>query len=171
VPIALLHQKVYSTSHRLEPLEHIVVPKRRSLIVPFNVVKTEPVIQSVNPTRNNPLGHPFEVTPYFRRYFVRMHHNDWLTCRFCGLIARDPQDRSKHNFCFRKITEILDKMSDQGICAICEAPFEPGKRSKDVEWYGIPVCDKVCLDTWDVLNSQGFEFEVSQAMKEGDLTK
>jgi len=150
VPIALLHAKVYSTSHRLERLVRLEPKKevKQTFMHVDNRVFTGPLdARFVVP----PL---FDRRPFTRKFFVLTDGKDTVTCRVCDLLARTEAERGEHlKTCFHTAMRALDKAKEQGICIVCNEPLdEIQKRRSATEYLDIPLCGKDCLEVWDIWN-------------------
>ena len=119
VPIPLLHQKVYPTSHRLSKWEGFVL-KVKDGIVDFSstvkvdaarVISPSAVSTSVTPQYKRVENmNLFEITPYLRRFFLLEDEKERVRCRYCNEIAETLLERTDHVPCYKGTSAILARL-------------------------------------------------------------
>lgn len=164
VPIALLHQKVYPTGHRLERFEKKAFePKsKKDDERVTNIVR---VISSV--ASDKPPLTILERVPHIRKYFLLMGDADpeEVMCRGCGVVCGDVTERNPHfKKCFGRIKVAVDACVKDGKCVICDTPLN--KVKLEVDFYGAPVCSENCMHIWDYFSPEIFEEYLKQGKGE-----
>lgn len=162
VPIAILHQKVYPTSHRLEKFEgrEFDPKKKKDEERVSNIVR---MISSVGGRAQNLL----ERVPHIRKYFMLMGDDDpeAVMCRACGTVCEDVTERNPHfKSCFASTKRAVDGCIKDGKCVVCDTPLNVVAVEKD--FYGAPVCSENCLHIWDYFNPDVFEHYLKQGKEE-----
>lgn len=161
VPIALLQQKVYPTSQRLDFWEgHLDEAKKEevksvSIILPAGFSSySHPTTVAGNvivPTRasfyQTKGDNLFDTVSYLRRFFVYLQGGNSVSCRYCNKEADDAVKRGAHQSCMRIISEALRKLVINNVCLVCEEALKEGRDKS--EYNGLPVCSDKCLKVWD----------------------
>lgn len=156
VPIALLHQKVYATSHRLPKWEAMELKKEEKK------PDTELPVSAYNPFRLIELRslNLFERVPYLRKFFLLMGDEkepETVMCRACGEVCEDVTERTPHfRKCFSVVNKTITLLVKEGKCVICDAGITPG--NVEAHFYGAPVCSEQCMNIWDYFAPEVFEF-------------
>lgn len=140
VPVALLQQKVFSTSHRLEEFKKLETPVVRAF-GPFD--------HGSQVARSMSIPKAFWENSQLRRafYSISNHDENALACRACNVQTHSLMERSDHAKCFGIIHATLQKMIEDGQCAVCTTRIEP--QSHWVNVYRIPICSDSCCRTWE----------------------
>jgi hypothetical protein len=148
VPIALLHQKVYPTSARMEAWKPLDEPKTALIRVDASRV--------ISP--GGAKDNLFTVQPHLRRFFFLVDGAFRVTCRRCLEVCASIDDRNDHTKCYYAISETLKSLARQHQCLICEVEL-PQRWTIDT-FNGVPVCSQTCLSTWDNMNPDLFDLEL-----------
>ena len=164
VPIPLLHQKVYPTSHRLPKWEGVTWADKGKVVTPdkkevdaSRVIS--PCVSTTCHTKVADGANLFKSTSYLRCFFFLVDEKERVICRYCGEVAETGSKRSEHSACYKVIHLTLKKMVKDGLCAICEQPLDKIKVHRD--YNGVPVCDENCMYIWERHNPDAFEFEMA----------
>lgn len=157
VPVALLHQRVYTTSHRLEKYEPLVIPEKKETKVTAITVQPARVISPRAVIPKDPTN-LFEKDAYLRRFFFLLDDAFKVECRVCGGHCATDMDRSEHVRCYYPASQTLKRLVEDKVCTVCEQPID--KVQVGLEYHGIPVCGADCMYVWDRFNPEAFEFEM-----------
>jgi hypothetical protein len=166
VPISLLHQKVFSTSHRLEKWTGVVLPEKKEVTVPK--IDTSRVISPCaassafcnQPAKDNDVD-TFKTIPYLRRFFEYVNRMKKLQCRVCGEFTSNSQERMEHQACYKACGMALDKLVKDGLCVVCEKKID--REKVKAEYNSIPVCDDNCMLAWEWFSPEAFQLELEIA--------
>ena len=169
VPIPLLHQKVYPTSHRLPKWEGVILDDKGKVVTPDKKEADasrviSPCVSTTCHTKVADGVNIFESTPYLRRFFFLVDDKERVICRYCGEVAEIGSKRSEHIACYKAISLTLKKMVKDELCAICEQPID--KIKVDQDYNDVPVCDENCMYIWERHNPDAFEFEMAITKEE-----
>jgi len=158
VPIALLHQKVYNTAHRLDKWEGITFPPEKPVVRQTSHYNGWFDNRVNQPNRIYDVMHNlFDSSfAYLRQYFYLIDGVDKCVCRGCGKQADTLEERHSHFSCYRVIREILEELRQTRICAICGDATNPIACNSDYD--GAPVCSDTCMYCWDCMSPDLFEF-------------
>lgn len=180
VPVALIQQRIFATSHRLEPWQGMVdselkpwEPQKhiwrgklfdaagglisyeddddRLPLYPVNGV----IIPEYSIMKNL-----FDKIPHMRKYYALLDGVQRTKCRKCGGISTCNSERSEHVSCYHTINCVIRALQLVGMCVICEAPII--KTDVIIEYNDIPVCSRECLVTWDRMCPDSFEFALEK---------
>ena len=169
VPIPLLHQKVYPTGQRLPKWEGVVF-NAKGAVVTFNAKATSVSATSSScgtarcATSFAGAESVFERTPYLRRFFILVDGKERTICRLCGQVAVNSKERSEHVGCYKPLSLTLKKLVKSGACIVCGGTID--KVKVDQDFNDIPVCDDICMETWETFNPDVFEFETGVTQEE-----
>ena len=171
VPIALLHQRAFSTARRLDKWMPLVEAdlKEKPLVSKIfgNGRAATPFGPIVVQGKYDVMYNVFDRTHYLRKYWRLIDGVQRTACRGCGHIVNSDQERQDHYGCNIDINRVVYALVDDGICSICE---KPTFRTKvNIEYHGCPVCDDACLAIWDVMNPPGFEIYWEKQQKDGKI--
>jgi hypothetical protein len=162
VPIALLHQKVYDSGHRLDKWEGIVIRRPAFEQYPSyaSYIDRNParvISPSVGPHYDH-IHTLFDSTPYLRKHFFLTDGISKVMCRYCGGEAADAEGRWTHTqTCYTHNDKILAQMVKKGICAICQQPMSESVAF--LEYNDCPVCGEECCSCWDYFEPESYTQE------------
>ena len=81
---------------------------------------------------------------YWAGYHPQEHNPAYATCRSCGQVCLNKEDRQKHSRdegCGRLLTDAYKLLLRDRICVICDLPTQ-------VQHFGLRLCCKDCVHEW-----------------------
>ena len=159
VPIALLHEKVYETSHRLPKLVRLK-PKKDDQLEHIKAQFGPGPLRVISPSA--PVGvqlTPFEKNPLLKRFYWLTQSQNILMCRACGKAAFTDADQASHTLkCWPTINAVLMRLKAKNKCVICEQPLDHSTLPN--AFHGLPVCtNAACKTTWERVIPPAYKLE------------
>ena len=181
VPVALIQQHIFATSHRLPPWEGMVEAEDKPWTPPKWVTTRkydsqrgwysaddEPSVwpgQGATQSEYSVLRNLFDKIPHMRKFFVLVDGVNQTKCRNCGKMSKSNAERAGHVCCYPAITQTLKQLLKTESCVICEESIV--KTDVFLDYNDVPVCGLECLSIWDTMVPQAFELVLNDVKKVG----